>query len=126
MFKKSDILNSGGYNKNTRYAQDKELWKRLMINGYKFSAINEILYDWRLNTNSISLNKHKEQSFSNKNIDFPIYHHLQNLYFRDQNRRKILNNSIKLYKAKELSHKDISKLIIALQPINYKNFFKYF
>ena len=125
MYKRDIVLINGGYDSNQKYAQDYELWIRLLKKGYKFSAVKNVLYNWRLNTNSISLTFYKEQNKSNIKIESPLYHHLQNLYFREQNRKRILINTKYLYNKKELSFKELLKCLITVQPLNYRWIFKY-
>jgi glycosyltransferase involved in cell wall biosynthesis len=49
MIKKSCILELGGY-RNVKGMEDWDLWKRAIINGYKFYQLPKRLYVYRLNT----------------------------------------------------------------------------
>ena len=115
MFKKEIILSLGGYSTMALHFEDSDLWIRLIKNNYNFSAVKKIIYRWRVNLSSIT--------FKEKNIS--IFHFLQNLYFREQNRKKIFKNTVSLIKNKDIKCKEFLKCLSALQPLNYKWIFKY-
>ena len=47
MFKKSAVLSSGGYKETFHLFEDYYLWIRMLMNGYKFKNIDDILLDMR-------------------------------------------------------------------------------
>lgn len=63
MFRKDIIVKHGGYNEQTKYAQDYELWSRLMAEGCIFSNISEPLIKYRLHTGSITQGEKKDQAY---------------------------------------------------------------
>jgi glycosyltransferase involved in cell wall biosynthesis len=62
-FCKTEILKNNLYDENIKYAQDYELFLRLITKKYKFFIIPQILYYLRINENSISNKKKDEQLF---------------------------------------------------------------
>jgi len=65
---KSSILKNNLYDENIKYAQDYELFCRLIDKGYAFFILPEVLYFLRIDSNSISNIKQKEQSQYAKQI----------------------------------------------------------
>jgi len=63
MFRKDIILAAGGYDESVRYAQDYDLWSRLMNAGYTFSNINEPLIKYRIHGESITQGAKKEPAY---------------------------------------------------------------
>lgn len=51
MFKRDDVLSVGGYSPSAIYAEDYDLWDRMIYNGFKFSNIDDIGLYYRLNLN---------------------------------------------------------------------------
>lgn len=62
LIKKKVFEEIGGYNEKFIYAQDYELFKRLIKSGYKFDVVKEPLYQLNTKDNISSLKK-KEQSY---------------------------------------------------------------
>jgi len=62
MFKKSNVVNVGMYREHFQYAQDYDLWLRL-IHNYDFVIIPQILYRYRLISESISVSKYESQKY---------------------------------------------------------------
>ncbi len=60
MFRKKEILELGGYDESVKYAQDADLWFRVM-NKYKVANIPEYLLLWRKTQSGIGTEKLKEQ-----------------------------------------------------------------
>lgn len=54
MMRKRAIQTVGLYNENLRYAQDYELWLRMLRQGYGFYVIPEFLYSYRISPDSVS------------------------------------------------------------------------
>ena len=46
MMRKEALLSVKGYQEN-KWAEDYDLWLRMMINGSKFAKVNEVLFQWR-------------------------------------------------------------------------------
>ncbi len=63
MFRKDIILSVGGYDETFRYAQDYDLWSRLLDKGYLFSNINTPLLLYRSHTGSITQGKTKDDAY---------------------------------------------------------------
>ncbi len=116
MFRRKEILDLGGYDENHRTSQDYYLWKKLIDNNYIIGVLPRYLYNWRIDLRSVSI----------KNNNVILLKHLQNLYFRDQNRKEIFNNTQQLYYNKKLSFKDVLKLLATIQPFKYNSIFKFF
>jgi len=148
MFRKEVILNIGGYDEAMKTSQDFELWLRMIRKGFKLGAINEFLYQWRLLQDSISIHKNKKQKiFLNRALNMhnanpitkfvdnkevtrnekkqSLLHYYQNLYFRNQSRRFMYQNTMKLMKARELTKKEMLNFLISLSPVSYKWIFKW-
>jgi len=65
MFRKSEIVQIGGYNENFVYAQDYELWCRLLERGFNISSIDNILIKYRNYNASITQGKEtKDTAYS--------------------------------------------------------------
>lgn len=62
MYKKSSVVNVGMYREHFQYAQDYDLWLRL-IHNYDFVIIPQILYRYRLISESISVSKYESQKY---------------------------------------------------------------
>lgn len=60
MFRKKEIVALGGYDENIKYAQDADLWFRIM-GKYKVANIPEYLLKWRKTAGGISVKKIKDQ-----------------------------------------------------------------
>lgn len=140
MFRKKQILDLGGYSSEFKISQDFDLWLRLLNNNVQLGAVDSVLYNWRLNPNSISLMKSDEQrksgmislqnnvkmkNISVKKVRDPILHHYHNIYFRAQARTKILKTTYELIQYRELTMRELIKTIIAISPVNYKSIFQY-
>jgi len=54
MMRKEAIQAVGLYNENLRYAQDYELWLRMLYQGYGFYVIPDFLYSYRISPNSVA------------------------------------------------------------------------
>lgn len=57
MFRKNRFIELSGYHESLRYGQDRELWKRMISNGYKFLIIERSLYKYRISIYNVSLKK---------------------------------------------------------------------
>jgi glycosyltransferase involved in cell wall biosynthesis len=121
IFNRKIILKYNGYNLDEHLYEDYELWTRLLRNGEKIGGINSTIYSLRFHFKSKSFIDRVNQGHSS-----PYNHLLQNIYFRSQNRKNILRNTLNLIRSRDIKPKEILKLFIALQPINYKWIFKYF
>lgn len=67
MIRKKAIFDVGLYNEEFKYAQDYELWFRLLGNNYKLSNIPESLIIYNLNSNSVSvLNNNAQEEYAIK------------------------------------------------------------
>lgn len=142
MARKQDIINISGYDEQMVIGQDYELWLRLIRNGYKIGAVNDFLYKWRLIPESISITKYRLQKKficialeknkftmrhnikTNRLCKNPILHYYQNIFFRNQYRLLLLKNTVKLFKNRELSGKELFKCVAAFIPISYKWLFR--
>ena len=60
MMRKTAFLKCGGYSTEFKYAQDYDLWLR-MIEKFKVANLDEPLYSWRMLKESISTNKKEDQ-----------------------------------------------------------------
>lgn len=67
MFTREAVVESGMYDKNLKYGQDYDLWKRMKKRGYNFSLLDKPLIYYRIKENSntakffnLSKNKHKK------------------------------------------------------------------
>lgn len=60
MFRKQEVLSLGGYDEDMRYAQDADLWFRVMKK-YRVANIPEYLLKWRKTPEGIGAVKYKEQ-----------------------------------------------------------------
>lgn len=61
LFRKKPILEMGGYNESFRYAQDFELYSRL-VTKYQLAVLPEILVKYRSHGQSVTLNQNSRQS----------------------------------------------------------------
>lgn len=62
MIEKSVIISVGGYDEDFKFAQDYELWSRLLYQ-YKFFKLNEPLLKYRVNSKQISKNYLEKQKY---------------------------------------------------------------
>ena len=60
MFRKKEIVELGGYDENIKYAQDADLWFRVMKK-YRVANIPEFLLKWRKTLGGIGVEKLSEQ-----------------------------------------------------------------
>jgi len=125
MFIKDDIIKLGGYNSYAKHFEDYDLWLRAVNNHYKISAVDELLYSWRICHNSISMVNFKEMNPEKSYVKLPYYNHLQNLYFRVKDSKNINKNTRVLYNINDLSIKAFAKCIVCNLPFNYTKYFKY-
>lgn len=63
MYNREIIIRNGKYNEAFRTGQDRELWLRLIENGVKFEYIRESLVMYRLNPNSVRVEKQKNNNY---------------------------------------------------------------
>lgn len=70
MFKSSVFLSGVRYPENTSLTEDMALWFDLLHRGFKFSNINLILLDYRLNGNTISRRKGMAKALNETMIRF--------------------------------------------------------
>jgi hypothetical protein len=61
LFRKKEILEMGGYNENFRYAQDFELYSRLVVK-YRLAVLPEILVKYRRHEQSVTINQESRQT----------------------------------------------------------------
>ncbi|MBN8410990.1 glycosyltransferase [Halomonas litopenaei] len=54
MFRKKDVLSVGGYNEKLYYAQDYELWCRMINEGFCLVNLDDVLVDFRLGENFLT------------------------------------------------------------------------
>lgn len=87
MFRKDAILHEGGYDESFRYAQDYDLWSRLLQKGYRFSNIETPLLLYRSHNESITQGKNRDAAYESavrimkRNFDevFIHAHHRQKI-----------------------------------------------
>lgn len=136
MFRKTDILRSGGY-PDTKDAEDLHLWINLLKNNCKIGAIDDYLYYWRLRQDSISIKNHENQhrnvtlllddnNVTPKYFQYPMLHRYHTIYFRSQKRKELLDITIQLMLKKDFTTLELLKTLVSLIPFNYKFIFKYF
>lgn len=63
MFRKDEIIKLGAYNEQYRFAQDYDLWSRILEKEYLISNIEEPLMKYRLHNFSVTQGKTKDDSF---------------------------------------------------------------
>lgn len=63
MFRKKDIMSVGAYDENFKYAQDYDLWSKLLGKGYKIANIDSPLLRYRIHENSITQGKTKDLAY---------------------------------------------------------------
>lgn len=64
LFRKDAILSVHGYDETFTYAQDYDLWSRLLEMGFQFSNIEMPLLLYRIHTNSITQGKTKDAAYA--------------------------------------------------------------
>jgi len=79
LIKKELLIDAGGFNEEYQYAQDYELWSRLIYN-FKFYKINKPLLYYRESSKQISKNKLSEQ---NRFAERVFVKNIKNLGFDD-------------------------------------------
>lgn len=68
---RSSIFHSGiRYPTNTSFTEDMALWFELLSQGYKFSNINEVLLDYRLNESTVGRRKGLDKAVSEVRLRF--------------------------------------------------------
>jgi glycosyltransferase involved in cell wall biosynthesis len=63
IFRKKNIQQVGGYDDSVRYAQDYNLWSKLLSNGCKIENIQKPLLKYRLHTQSITQGNNKDEAY---------------------------------------------------------------
>ena len=121
IIKKNILEKHNCYNINETLYEDYDLWIRLLKSGERIGAVCDQIYNLRLHMNSKSINDRINHLGNSQ----PMYHLLQNIYFRSQNRRSILLNTFALLKTRDIKFIDIVKCLVAIQPLNYNRIFKY-
>lgn len=76
LFRRKDIVDSGSYNENFAYAQDYELWSRLLQADHKISNIVEPVLKYRFHSSSITQSKNGAHDFALKTIRKNIEHYI--------------------------------------------------
>lgn len=96
MFKKEDFINLNGFDKNLNFAEDWELWLRMIKINSNVCKINRTLYYYRQSENETSLTN---MAITNKNIDYSrlyIFNKHYEFYFENKlNLTELINYSIK-------------------------------
>ncbi len=64
MFVRDKIMVVGGYNESFKYAQDYDLWSRLILNKYHISNIKKPLVKYRMHNQSITQGERKDDAYS--------------------------------------------------------------
>lgn len=78
------IFNDGlRYPTNTALTEDMALWYELLVKGYRFANLNEILLDYRLNENTINRRKGISKAFSEIRIRVFYMCKLKKLSFKN-------------------------------------------
>ena len=117
MFRKDIIVKHGGYNEQTRYAQDYELWSRLMTEGYTFSNIAEPLIKYRIHNESITQGAKKEPAYQSA-ID-TTYKNLSRLISIDRDTFTIFINAFHRQTVRSL--KDLLSIQRIFNSLKNKN-----
>lgn len=136
MFRKNIVKKIGGY-RNALYAEDYELYTRLIINNYEIANIDEVLLLYRKRENGISLSKRSKQIETTIYLQKKYQLGLKNSrdYFNEEELLKLLENESdfdeNLY-SKNLEYKDNNKkimryltlIVLILKSKKYRYFFK--
>lgn len=115
VFDREIVLSKGGYPEHVKLGQDLRVWKKICKTTGQVGAVRTNLYQLRL----------RKCSISKKTRNYRYNHVLHNYLFRDQNRRDLLQNSFFLLRNDRLYFAELLKLLVCLQPINYKWLFKF-
>ena len=115
MFRKNRFIELGGYRESLRYGQDRELWKRMISNGSKFSIIERPLYKYRISIHNISLKKR---------ID-PWLNESKNVANRDQMQRFWIA-SLYLQQGEPEQARLVLKELISAYPFGKLKYYAYY
>lgn len=103
----------GGY-RNFRTSQDYDLWLRALSAGYKIKIMDDILFDYRINTHNISSKKGLEQ-FETSNYQRKLYYLRKKRNGEDNYSEEKFSNFLR---RKHLSEKRNQRFLLAREHAN--------
>lgn len=119
MFRKSIILNIGGYNELVKYAQDYDLWSRLLINGYRFSNIEFPLLKYRFHSSSITQGATKDKAYESSKTT--VYRNISNYMNCSRNDFLIFIESLHHHRVYSIKQSFTArKILLELQNAYFK------
>jgi|GEM_PF-2922110 len=148
--RKDAFISCNGYDVAMLASQDFDLWLRMIKAGYKIGAVPEVLYYWRLDPASISINKGKRQDYfkdlalrryydqgtvtrSDEGFEGEAYdqqirlqRYYLNLFWRVRNKQEYWRAFKYLLVCKALTPRDILKGICFVCPIDHRRFLRLF
>jgi glycosyltransferase involved in cell wall biosynthesis len=77
LMRKQDVLGVGGYRENIRYAEDRDLWGRLVTAGKMLKCQTELLMEYRLHTGAMTMRQVFGNEMTVRAIDLNIVRRLQ-------------------------------------------------
>ncbi len=117
MFRKEEILKNGPYDEKIKYAQDYDLWSRLLIDGYKFSNTKSPLLKYRFHNSSITQGVTKDKAYGSSQAT--VYKNISNYINCSENDFLIFIESLHQHRVDSLKQAFIAQNTL----LKFKNAF---
>lgn len=118
---KKVLVDAGGYNRNYSYAEDDELFLRLLSLGYKMHNIQKILYKYRVIEREFGHYEKQNEQYYKCSMDY-----LENYYAKKEGEYYLRMGLLEYYRGSIKKSKEYLLKSLKFKDIKRKYFFRYF